>query len=105
MLERSYTVQQRGASHAPTARSTSRRVINVVVGVTPRTIFLGEHNNLIIITYDDDLLLCDQTFDVVNTTEQTFVDVGQALELRGDTEKYITIAAASVSTRVRIIVW
>lgn len=105
MLEKSYIVQQRGVTLTPAPRPTSRRVINVVVGTTPRTIFLGEHSNMIIITYDQNLLLCDQTFDVVNADEQRFIDAGQALELREDREKYITIASEILTTRVRIVVW
>lgn len=89
----------------PRQSSVSRRVINATVTTSPKTIYLGRHNNMIIIAYDDDLLLCDQTFDVVNVNQQRFVDAGTALTMRDDREEYITLAAAAASTRVRIIIW
>lgn len=80
----------------------TRKVINVTVTTTPQVIQLPRHRNLIITTYDDDLLYCE---NATLTNAQEFLWAGESITLLGDENSTIILASKNFSTRVRIILW
>jgi hypothetical protein len=81
----------------------SRRVIQLVVQPTSaRHVVLGQHNNMMITTYDGDLFIAEGASD---TSGVKFLDQGETVTLLNDTNESIFLRSETVSTRVRIVLW
>jgi len=80
----------------------SRRVIQLTVAPDRVSIVsLGKHNNMMITSYDDDLILAEGS----SLSGTKFLDPGETVTLLNDSNETIFLRSGAVSSRVRIIVW